>query len=117
MDRGAVVNLAWDLADSASSLLTGQNRTRIFATLGAGDVDRAIEAVLVEHANSPNLLCPSLSARVDKWIDCYVDRGDERRLRSLLRQITAPAGVSGVAPPTRLATIHTRRGAKRSAAS
>jgi hypothetical protein len=116
MDRGAVVNLAWDLADSASSL-TGQNRTRIFATLGAGDVDRAIEALLVEHANSPNLLCPSLSARVDNWIDCYADRGDEKGLRNLLRQITATAGVNGVPPPTRLATIYTRRRAKRSAAS
>jgi hypothetical protein len=117
MDCGAVVNLVWDVADSASSLLTGQNRTRTFATLGAGDVDRASEAVFVEHANSPNLLCPKLAARVDKWIDCNVDRGDDRRLRSLLPQIAASAGVGDVAPPLRLATIHTRRRVERSAAS
>jgi hypothetical protein len=117
MDRGAVVNLAWDLADSASSLLTGQNRTRIFAALGAGDVDRVIEAFLIEYANSPNLLCPKLAARVDNWIDCYVDRGDDERLRILLRQITAPAVVSGVPRPTRLATTYTRRRARRSAAT
>ena len=83
-------------------------------------IDRAIEAVLVEYAKSPNLLCPRVAARVDMWIGGYVDRDDRKRLRSLLRQITTSAGDIGTppqpSPPPRLVTIRTRR-AKRSAAS
>jgi hypothetical protein len=42
---------AWELADTVAPLLTGRDRTAVFATIGAGDSRRAIETMLSASAD------------------------------------------------------------------
>ncbi|GAY17675.1 hypothetical protein MSZK_44010 [Mycobacterium sp. shizuoka-1] len=95
VDRGAVVRLAWDLAEAARPALAPSARTRVFTALGAGDTERAIELILCEHKGSPQGLAPSLTASVERWIDGRADEAVRLRLKARLRSVTCSSHRGG----------------------
>ncbi|BBZ77289.1 hypothetical protein MANY_26260 [Mycolicibacterium anyangense] len=97
VDRGAVVRLAWDLAEAVRPALAPSARTRVFTALGAGDTERAIEMILCEHKGSPHGLDPSLAASVERWIDGRADEAVRLRLKARLRSVTCSSHGGGPA--------------------
>ena len=63
--------LAWELVEQYRDLLTSEERTAVFVSLGIGDYPAAIRRVLNAIAMQQKALTEQAAADVQAWIDCY----------------------------------------------
>ena len=108
-------DLAWELVEQYRDLLTAEERTAIFLSLGVGDYPSAIRGVLNAVATQKKVLTERAAAGVQAWIDCY-DSGlefavllsrigratalDEETVRSEPRTVSGPSPTTIAAMPT-----------------
>ncbi|HYJ54050.1 MAG TPA: hypothetical protein VEX40_00695, partial [Mycobacterium sp.] len=69
-------DLAWELVEQYRDLMTAEERTAVFVSLGVGDYPAAIRSVLNAVASQKKTLSSRTVADVQAWIDCY-DNGLE----------------------------------------
>lgn len=82
-------DLAWELADAISPLLTERERHQLYATIGSGDSYAAIDTVLQTMAQESFPVSPKLVAKLVTWLDGYAHSQDAPRLHQMLRTVTA----------------------------
>ena len=82
-------DLAWELADAISPLLTERERHQLYATIGSGDSYAAIDTVLQTMAQESFPVSPKLVAKLVTWLDGYAHSQDAPRLNQMLRTVTA----------------------------
>ncbi len=80
-------DLAWKLVEQYRDLLTAEERTAVFVSLGVGDYPAVIRSVLNAVATQKKALSSGTVADIQAWIDCY-DNGLE--LGVLLSRISRP---------------------------
>jgi hypothetical protein len=64
-------DLAWNLVEQYRDLMTAEERTVVFVSLGVGDYPAAIRSVLSAIATQKKTLSSRTVADVQAWIDCY----------------------------------------------
>ena len=64
-------DLAWELVEQYRDLMTAEERTAVFVSLGVGDYPAAIRSVLSAIATQDKALTERAAADVQAWIDCY----------------------------------------------
>jgi len=64
-------DLAWELVEQYRDLMTAEERTAVFVSLGVGDYPAAIRSVLSAIATQGKALTERAAADVQAWIDCY----------------------------------------------
>ncbi len=64
-------DLAWNLVEQYRDLMTTEERTAVFVSLGVGDYPVVIRSVLDAVATQKKALSPGTVADVQAWIDCY----------------------------------------------
>ncbi len=74
--------LAWALVEQYRDLLTAEERTAIFVSLGVDDYPAAIRSVLIAVVTQKNALTAQAAADVQAWIDCYETDAEFRELLS-----------------------------------
>ncbi|OBH03273.1 hypothetical protein A5695_10400 [Mycobacterium sp. E1747] len=89
MDDWAATDLAFELADAISPLLTERDRDQLYATVGSGDSYTAIDIVLQTVARQGSPIPSELIAKVTSWLDAYTHSDDALRLHELLQAIKA----------------------------
>jgi hypothetical protein len=87
VDDWAEADLAWELADAISPLLTDCDRDQLYATIGSGDSSTAIAAILQTMAHQGSPATPALITKLTHWLDAYTHSHDAPRLHELLRAI------------------------------
>ena len=85
MDDRAESDLAWELADAVSSLLTDRDRNRIYAAIGSGECYAAIDTALQTMAQRRASMPAELTAKLTDWLGAYAYSADAPRLHGLLR--------------------------------
>jgi len=81
-------DLAWNLVEQYRDLMTTEERTAVFVSLGVGDYPAVISSVLNAVATQKKKLSAGTAVDVRAWIDCY-DNGVEFAI--LLSQIGSAA--------------------------
>lgn len=89
VDDWAATDLAFELADAISPLLTERDRDQLYATVGSGDSYTAIDIVLQTVARQGSPIPSELIAKVTSWLDAYTHSDDALRLHELLQAIKA----------------------------
>ncbi len=69
-------DLAWNLVEQYRDLMTTEERTAVFVSLGGGDYPAVIRSVLNAVATQKKTLSAGTVVDVRAWIDCY-DNGVE----------------------------------------
>lgn len=87
MDDWAESDLAWELAEVISPLLTDSDRTQLYATLGSGNAYTAITMLLQTSARDRHPLPLPLVNRLGGWLDGYAHSDEAPVLRELLTAI------------------------------
>jgi len=64
-------DLAWELVEQYRDLMTAEERTAVFVSLGVGDYPAAIRSVLSAIATQGKALTARAAADIQAWIDCY----------------------------------------------
>jgi hypothetical protein len=80
-------SVAWQLADSASPCLTGNERAMIFVQLGCGENHLAAERILAVVVREDFPLPAALLTTLTTWLDLYLGTREERRLRALTARV------------------------------
>lgn len=75
-------DLAWELVEQYRDLMTAEERTAVFVSLGVGDYPAAIRRVLGAIATQGKALTERAAADVQAWIDCYETDAEFRILLS-----------------------------------
>ncbi|OBI81373.1 hypothetical protein [Mycobacterium sp. 1245805.9] len=87
MDDRAESDLAWELADAISPLLTDRDRSRFYAAIGSGESYTAIDTALQTMARQRVPVPSELVAKLTDWLGAYTHSADAPRLHELLRAI------------------------------
>lgn len=87
MDDRAESDLAWELADAVSHLLTDRDRSRFYAAIGSGECYAAIDTALQTMAQRRASIPAELTAKLTAWLGAYAYSADAPRLHGLLRAI------------------------------
>ena len=90
MDDRAESDLAWELADAVSPLLTDRDRSRFYAAIGSGESYTAIDTALQTMARQRTPISSELITKLTDWLGAYTHSADAPRLRRLLRTIESP---------------------------
>jgi hypothetical protein len=80
-------DLAWELADAISPLLSEGDRLQLYGTLGSGESYTAIETLLQNMAHQRLPLPTEFIPKLTGWVDAYAQSDDAPRLRELLHAI------------------------------
>jgi hypothetical protein len=115
MNRADEGDLAWALADSATTFLNRVDHARLCTQIGAGEQDSAIRDLLTFYANTYAELPHQLAAPIRAWIDGYAGTDNEPAFRRIYERINVSATISiGQQPPVDLHHPPGRLIAKRS---
>jgi hypothetical protein len=74
-------NLAWELADAISPLLSERDRVQLYGAIGSGESYTAVDTLLQTMAHQRFI--PKLTG----WVGAYAHSDDAPRLRELLDAI------------------------------
>ena len=81
-------DLAWSLADAASTCFTEADHISVYTVLGAGESFSAIIRTLAIAARSRYPLPAKLVSELATWLDGYAGNENEPRIRRLLEAYT-----------------------------
>jgi len=84
VDYWAECDLAWDLADAISVVVSDRERSELYTIIGGGDSYRAIDTLLGIVARVDVLVSPDLVQKLTDWLAAYAGSMDAARLRVLL---------------------------------
>jgi hypothetical protein len=87
MNRAEERILAWALVDAAAPYLSGETRTGLNMTIGAGELESAITDLLTFFADGDAVIDGGLFLKLDAWIFGYKGTPVEGQLRDLLERI------------------------------
>jgi hypothetical protein len=87
VDDRAECDLAWELADAVSPLLSDRDRSRFYAAIGSGECYTAIDTALQTMAQQGAPVPAELITKLTDWLGAYAHSADAPRLHELLRTI------------------------------
>lgn len=92
MSRADEEQLAWDLVEVTTSVLSAGARAMLFARIGSGDYALAIRSLLEHRGNARCEALPTaLAGRVMTWVSGYEGSGKEAELHRLINRISRRA--------------------------
>lgn len=84
-------DLAWDFVDAArprlNARLDAARMNALFATLGVGDYEAAIDIVLAECAGAPIAINPELAHRLRRWVEIFGEPNESVHRLTMLKTI------------------------------
>ena len=80
-------NLAWELADAISPLLSERDRVQLYGAIGSGESYTAIDTLLQTMAHQRLPMPTEFIPKLTGWVDAYAHSDDAPRLRELLHVI------------------------------
>lgn len=87
VDDRAESDLAWELADAISPLLTDRDHAQLYTSLGSGESYTAIVTLLQTIAQQRLPVAAELITKLTSWLDAYAHNDDAPRLQELLQAV------------------------------